>query len=301
MTTALSRSWALARPLVNETPGDLDWRRVQAHPFEAWNERIHLWELDDDVVAYIWLSSPGELDWHQRSDLRPDIRARIVVEAIDWATATVSRGPSGTTDRPERLAAWVMDADEPLALMLERQGFVPSSQPELTHWYRRFDDSTPLPHPEVPRGYRLRSVRWPDDVAARVDAHRAAFAPSRMTVAKYERLMEMPHYAPDRDVVVEAPDGTVAAFALGWFDPDGGIGELEPVGTHPGHRRLGLARAANLEALWRLRAAGATDALVFSLTSNEASEALYASVGFEAITASRRWTRPMSDEVVTRP
>ena len=64
-------------------------------------------------------------------------------------------------------------------------------------------------------------------------------------------------------------------------------------GPHPDHQRRGLGRAVNLAGLRRLRDLGAIDALVFSRTTNAASEGLYRSVGFEAVTHHRAWTRPL--------
>ena len=100
----------------------------------------------------------------------------------------------------------------------------------------------------------------------------------------------MPRYAPEHDLVVEAPDGSLAAFLMAWWNPDAGVGEFEPVGTHPDHQRRGLGRALNLAGLRLLQDLGATDALVFSTTSNAASQGLYASAGFEPATQHRAWT-----------
>jgi GNAT superfamily N-acetyltransferase len=69
-------------------------------------------------------------------------------------------------------------------------------------------------------------------------------------------------YRPDFDFVVEAPDGTLAASALGWYDEANRVGEFEPVGTRPEHRRLGLASAVMLFGMRRFRDAGATHAIV---------------------------------------
>src|SRR4029078_7724479 len=97
----------------------------------------------------------------------------------------------------------------------------------------------------------------PDELEARVEVHRAAFHPSRLTVPKYERLIGAPHYRFEDDLVVEAPDGSLAAFAIAWFDPVALIGEFEPVGTHPDHQRRGLARAVLTHGLRRFQAQGA--------------------------------------------
>ena len=132
----------------------------------------------------------------------------------------------------------------------------------------------------------------PSDVDARVEVHRAAFAPSHMTDERYRRVMSMPHYALDRDVVVDAPDGTLAAFTLAWLDPVAGVGEFEPVGTHPDHQRRGLALAANRYALRLLYEAGARDVIVFSETANAAAQALYAAAGFTPLALHRRWEHP---------
>ena len=149
--------------------------------------------------------------------------------------------------------------------------------------------------PEAPRlaeGYRIRPLVAPDEIPARVEIHRAAFTPSRLTVEKYERLQTLPHYRPDDDLVVEAPDGAFAAFAMAWWDPEGLVGEFEPVGTHPDHQRRGLSRALLTWGLRRYAERGARVVQVYSDASNDASEALYDSVGFERRAFHRRYVRP---------
>ena len=97
-----------------------------------------------------------------------------------------------------------------------------------------------------------------------------------MTVENYARAMRQPHYPIDRDLVVEAPDGSFAAFAMAWCDPMARVGEFEPVGTHPDHRRRGLGRAVLRTGWPLLHQAGALDVHVFSESDNAASQALYA-------------------------
>jgi GNAT superfamily N-acetyltransferase len=70
----------------------------------------------------------------------------------------------------------------------------------------------------------------------------------------------------------------VAAFCTAWLDGANAAGLLEPVGTHPAHRRRGLARAVCLDALRALRDAGARTAEVGFGT--EAALATSRSLGF---------------------
>lgn len=298
MQGALSRSWQLRRPFVNATVGDLEWWLTLAEPGTDWSSRVRLWpdpaEPDGPVLGYAWHNPPADLDWHHRADLAPDVRAALVDEAIDWAEGLVrTAAAAGGVPAPDALQTWTLDGDTTLESMLRERAFAPAAEPTYTHWYRRLDVGT-IEAPVVPPGYTVRGVRFPDDLERRVEVHRAAFAPSRMTVEKYGRLPGMRHWAPERDIVVEAPDGSFASFTNAWLDHVAGIGELEPVGTHPDHRRLGLAKAAILAALAVLRDDGARDCLVLSQRTNVASEALYASAGFEAVSAHRQWTRPLA-------
>jgi mycothiol synthase len=203
--------------------------------------------------------------------------------------ARVATDASPTESRPATLETWAAE-DSPEADDLQARGWIPGDL-LLSQYHQPLD--TELDPPRVPDGYVLRTMRGPDDIPARVEVHRAAFAPSKLTVEKYEILVRQPHYAFDRDVVVEAPDGSFAAFAMGWADPLGSIGEFEPVGVHPDHQRRGLGRVVMRHGLRLLRAAGLRDAIVFSLRTNAASEALYQSAGFDVIATHRSFTKPL--------
>ena len=79
---------------------------------------------------------------------------------------------------------------------------------------------------------------------------------------------------------------------MAWWDPFAGIGELEPVGTHPDHQRLGLGAALPSRALARYASRGARLVEVYSDAENVASEALYQSVGFRRRAYHRPYRRP---------
>jgi mycothiol synthase len=286
MQALLSRSWHAARPLVAGTPGDLEWWIAQDPEFDG-GRLVRLWLDGDELIGWAFLQG-AEVEWH----LAPGYAGGPVHEAIvDWLEASATE--AAAAGRPAaHTTIWAMDTEAAAIAMLERRGYHATDH-VLSHWIRPSDQA--IPEVRLPPGYRIRTVRWPGDLEARVEVHRAAFAPSRMVLERYRRLEQQPHYAPEGDFVVEAPDGSFAAFAISWFDPLGRVGELEPVGTHPDHRRLGLGRAVCLAAIGRLVDLGAEEVLIFSDASNAASEALYASLGATAVTRSIQYARPVAD------
>ncbi len=106
-----------------------------------------------------------------------------------------------------------------------------------------------------------------------------------MTVESFTKLQTVWPYRANLDCVVEAPDGSLVAYCLAWLDEANGVGELEPVGTHPDYRRRGLASAVCRFALHRLQEEGATRAVVYSIAGTEAT-ALYESIGLRQHTRS---------------
>jgi hypothetical protein len=130
-----------------------------------------------------------------------------------------------------------------------------------------------------------------EDLERRVDVHRDAFAPSKMTVEKHRDVMRSVTYRAELDLVVEAPDGSFAAYCLVWFDERNRFGLFEPVGCHATYRQRGLTKAVMFEGMRRLRKLGATTAYVNSLLGAEAASALYDSVGMLVLTENHAWVK----------
>jgi len=290
MESIVSAAWAgLARPLVHCTIGDLEWWIAGGGPEVDWATRIRIWSIGSEIVGWGWLMPPASFDWFVRHGLTSTEEAEILREILAWHEDLTRPATGAETTEPILLEAWAADHWRESAELADL-GWT-ASDVVLTQYVQALDIE--LDPPRVPDGYVLRSLHGPEDVPARVEVHRAAFAPSRLTVEKYAILLDQDHYAFDRDIVLETPDGTFAAFAMCWSDPDGSIGEFEPVGVHPDHQRRGLGRVIMRHGLRLMREAGLRDALVFSLRSNTASEALYRSAGFREVALHRRWTKPL--------
>ena len=78
----------------------------------------------------------------------------------------------------------------------------------------------------------------------------------------------------------------MAASTIMWLDEANKTAQFEPVGTHPGYRRLGLGRAMLLHGMHLARAAGATHMTVACLGApgHPQARGLYYSVGFREFT-----------------
>ncbi len=299
----MSADWAGPdHALAHLTVGDLEWWLASAGPEVDWSSRIRIWSIGGDPVGWGWLSPPSSLDWFVRHGLSAAEVAAVRDQIDGWqveqarsiaASAAIAAAEdplaAPVASDPIAVEQWAVEGS-PDASRLAARGWEPTDT-LLTQYGQQLD--LELDPPRTPDAYVLRSLRGIADIPARVEVHRAAFAPSRLTVEKYAILVAQDHYAFERDIVLEAADGTFAAFAMGWIDRVGSVGEFEPVGTHPDHQRRGLGRVIMRHGLRLMRAAGLREALVFSLRSNAASEALYRSAGFDELAVHRRWTKPL--------
>jgi ribosomal protein S18 acetylase RimI-like enzyme len=107
--------------------------------------------------------------------------------------------------------------------------------------------------------------------------------------------MRSPVYEDERDMVVTAPGGRIAAFCIYWLDPVNKVGNFEPVGTHPDFQKRGLGKAVLLESLRRMKAHGMETAIVCTDEGNEAAEKLYEAVGFRGVNRLRLYTKRITD------
>ena len=134
--------------------------------------------------------------------------------------------------------------------------------------------------PALPEGYSFRSADGIEDAAALAEVHRASFGVD-WTPELYRQVVESPGYAPERELVIQAPDGTFAAFAVIWYDHLNRTGLFEPVGTHRDHRRRSFGRAIVMYGMRQMAAAVMEFATVAHFGRDEAARGLYQACGFE--------------------
>ncbi len=277
-------AYAIGGPPVGCSVGDLDWWRCTDEDPSVMDQ-VWLWFAGDDLVGFAWPSG-DQVDAivHPRHHALAD-------ELLAWAERR-RRDRRAAGDGPVTFTAWAFDCDPERVAILERRGY---ARGDRFYHYRLRSMDGPLPPPALPLGYTLRHVDGEEDVERRVAVHRDAFAPSRYTAAKQRAVMRAPTYRPELDLVVVAPDGVFAAFAIVWYDAANRLGVFEPVGVHSAHRRQGLGAAIMREGVRRLAALGARTATVMSGSgpSAEAANLLYYAVGFPVLDRNRAWTKTL--------
>ena len=244
---------------------------------------------------------PGGLQWWLRKTVDRALAAYVSYEGPELVAFTVEDGdyvtPHADPGRVDLrdLIAWhearlgeiemsVWDHDAPLREWLGARGYTPSGHlgPELV-WRVNGEP----PRAELPPGYRfVRFEASLDD--AYVALHRAAWSterPSDYQRARHDAVTAMPQFDRAMVPIVAAPDGTLAAFCIGWFDPVTRWTEIEPLGTHPDHTRRGLGHAVVREVIHRSWERGAVAVMVWATDPastthvNEPARRLYVSSG----------------------
>ena len=288
----LAQEVTIRRPEVLEggaTVGELAWQfgKDRAAIGDRW--RYRLWFRADDqsqLVAWAWVFLPFSLP---RSDgslavspsanltwqVHPD-HPELLDEILDWYAEEAAGLERCITPQ---------DADTDMLARLPAHGYMPESETggDNGDWHQFNRRAlTSLADPILPVGFRFRTAREVGrSLAAR--AHIDAWHPSSFTETSMVGVQAMWPYRDDLHVLVEAPDGTLVATAIIWFDPVSRTAEFEPVGTHRAYRRQGLATALMWYGMHRARDAGAKTMLVACLgaPAHQAARGLYYGVGFK--------------------
>ena len=251
--------------------GDLLWRiHCPANRFDPATD-LPIWEdADGEILGFgFFLQVQDNPEFYVDPAL---YGSRLGDEMIAWAV-DLARAQGRDAIETSCIAR-----DERKAAFLRNHGFSCIGDPMLFQ-ERRLD--APIPDIAIPGTYTVAPLRTEIPELSVTGS-------SPYPRGAYLTMRRAPGYRPDLDV--KAYDGdTIAAGCICWFDVVDSCGELEPVGTHPDHRRKGLAAACITQALRALRAHGATMAYVRPCKANQAAVALYEKVGFEAVDEDLGW------------
>lgn len=272
----VASTWA---PTEQVHPGNVAWHRTGCDGAPPADLTLN----GDGWFAEVWHSqATAEVDGHFSPDLSPAARRAAFDSIRDVA-------PRGSIS---------LVIDSPMADTLRAAGGHETEGPFFLLQHRDLEDPGT---PAVPAGFEVVTAHEAgEDV--RVQAHRRAWAPARIrellglpvtgdepsstfSLEKYRAMKAVSIYRPELDLVIVAPDGNPAAFALGWHDAHSRSMLFEPVGTSPDHARRGLSRAACTAVMKAARDLGATRVVVGPRGDDvyPAPRRLYTSLGFSTL------------------
>jgi len=285
MQSLAAECWRLAPETVNvdTTVGEIAWAFGPPQDEGAAPRKHRLWSDDGRVVAWGVINPPTSI--RVSADRTEVSKAGLVwqvhpehVDALDGILGWFAEETPGAGRQTS-----VRSTHREAIAQLEGHGFVydPTAPWDLLN--RR--DLRDIAEPVVPDGYALKTMAEVMDVEKRVAVHRASWVDSSLNEDDYNVAMSLWPYRPEFDFVVEAPDGTLACSALGWYDEANRVGEFEPVGTHRDHRRLGLASNVMLFGMQRFQDAGATHSIVGCRGDDDypIPKLVYHGIGFKEI------------------
>jgi GNAT superfamily N-acetyltransferase len=244
---------------------------------------VRVWYDGSDLVAFV--IEDGDYAMPHADPQRAD-----VLEALTWSEDH-ARAAGRTSIE---ISVW--DDDARVRGAIGVRGYAPSGTfgPELV--YRIGGEP---PRPVLPDGYRFVAFDSSLDDPY-VELHRDAWstiAPSPYRRALHDSVTSMPFFDRGLVPIVAAPDGTLAAYCIGWYDPVSRWTEIEPLGTRPTHRATGLAHAVVREVIHRSWKRGADAVMVWASDplstahTNEPARRLYISSGMEPERVIREYRR----------
>jgi GNAT superfamily N-acetyltransferase len=271
----VARARGSADPRAFLHPGGLQWllRRIGHGSFtiRQWFARDALaGVLIDDSGYVIGQTAAGGMEGHLWLLEQAEARLR------SWKHATIE------------VSVW--DDDAELRGSLRSRGYEPSGTfgSELVN-----DAIVVRDDPKLPDGFTMRWLERGLDEAY-VELHRAAWStwmPSTYDDRMHAAVTAMPDFDRELVPIVAARDGRLAASCIAWFDPRTLTVEIEPLGTHPDFRRLGLAGAIVREVIRRSAARGAKAVMVWGVSANPVAVQLYESAGFRSGRVLREYRR----------
>ena len=256
-------------------PGDIPHHIYNGNKYYDPVELIKIWEDDQGLAAWILVQPRFKsFDAQVRPDLRSGGLEREVLEDTEALLLELMQKYEISSDH---IFADAFRCDTARIQILSELGWKRDNEvPYVLNQLK----ITSLAVADLPEGFSYLTAKGSEDAAALAEVHNAAFNPTNWTPGLYRKVMESLGYNPERELVIQAPDGTLVAFCIIWFDHLNRIGSFEPVGTHRDYQRRGFGRAIMLYGLQKMAAAGMEYATVANFGDNEAANGLYQSLGF---------------------
>lgn len=274
MRELLIQTYPLQSPPINCLLGEIDWWRAILSDTGVLKKIILYFDQANALVAFIW-PKDNQMEWMIHPKNR-ELERQIIAD-LEKANSHSS------------LLFFSYENDAFRVSLLKEFGYQRVEDEFLS--CHTIELKNEIPTKSCPQGYVVRSFAGESEIESRVEAHKSAFHPSKMTLEKQRNVMRSSTYRSDLEIVCVAPDNSIAACTIIWYDEANRVGIFEPVACHVSHQRRGLASAVMAEGLRRLRSLGAQKAYVMSHRDDSAGAHIYRSLGFQIIGRLFQWKK----------
>ncbi|NQT07631.1 GNAT family N-acetyltransferase [Candidatus Bathyarchaeota archaeon] len=235
-----------------------------------------LWEEVGDSESRIVAVANPESRFLYFVQMDPDyayLEGEVVGWIVDYCTS------QGTSPGEElRVSIVALEGNPAREAALRERGF---ERGQVYGILRLRSVDAHIPDYKPPEGYVIRSVRPEEDFDRIAAAIRVVFGHGEwFTGEVLEELSRASFYRGDLDLVAVAPGGDVASFCTFRVDPQSRVTELEPMGTLPEYRRMGLAKALLVEGFRRLAKYDPTLLYIGGAADTPEANRLYEVTGF---------------------
>lgn len=240
----------------------------------------------------------GEIEGYLYFDIHPSRRGDgLETEILQWSEQRL-REVAKERDVRVKLHTRSRDHKSDRQILLEKQGFTT----ERSFLTMACSLDQPFSSPSLPTGFTLQQLSSNGryfqvplcNLKAWVNLFNESFIDHwdhhDLAVESARHWLKNPHYKPELNLIAVAPDGTFAAFCVGYINQEENArtgcneGWIKLLGTRRGFRKLGLGRAILLAQMRQLKAMGVERVnLGVDAQSLTSATRLYQSVGFHPV------------------
>jgi len=258
--------------------GRFDWMITHSYLDKSGLPKIGLWESEGDIVAAATYDCRlGKAFLLMREPYR-----YLAEELLIYAKEALADG--------DTFGALILDSDTQMQDAAARLGFRPTREGEHDAVYPIGAGNIEY---TLPHGFSITSMADTydlykyDKVLWKGFNHEAdgegPFVFKQEELPEWELGFKRPNCNLELKIAVVAPNGDFVSYCGMWHDPASENALVEPVATDPAYRKMGLGRAAVLEAVRRCGKLGAKRAFVGS------SQQFYYNIGFRPYSSSTLW------------
>ncbi len=236
-------------------------------------DSMGVWEDDGKIVALMTYESKFGEAYYVLHDLYPYLRKEIAQYAIRELQSA------------EGFRMLIPDDDHEMQRIVYKMGLTATAEHEQL---AVMDLDQTLDY-HLPAGYYVENMRDHLDLKRYHQVLWRGFNHNGEPTMTEEELknrkisLSGPHVKKERNIAVVEPHGDYVSYCGTWYQEGSLIAMLEPVATDPHYRKMGLGKAAVLEALKRCKLAGAKYAMVGS------GQEFYYRIGFAPYTTYTWW------------